>query len=441
MPRYGGCVLLVALIGTPALTQQGNLMLNPGFEFSVAATVDAEGLFSGWRVGEPGEIPEGWTLNPAYTGELAISTDAPHSGGQCARITAPQGGHSHLYQVCAGLQAGQWYEVSVWVRGGPVMGHFYEYYEDAPIGGQSVLHGTSAGNEWRRFAGYYQPGGDGYLRSALALYASNGMSVDIDDVQITPLARPEVAELGPDISLENDHVTVTISGGGVVKEFRSKASGQDYASADAPFALLAIERQGIAVPLHRLSLDGDTLNAEFIDPDVTVSLRVASRGTHFLFEVLSVAPDDVDSLTIEFPIQALDTIAPAFNATYDEAFGACLFGTTANTRNLAASRGAKVRSLRAGCTRLHGMVGAGFALIGAPRDAFNAAIMDAERANGLPSPMLDGQWARFSDRAYESYLFGTGVKEADIDTLIEYAKLGGFGTIIMLKNDFLANHG
>ena len=148
MPRYGGCVLLVALIGTPALTQQGNLMLNPGFEFSVAATVDAEGLFSGWRVGEPGEIPEGWTLNPAYTGELAISTDAPHSGGQCARITAPQGGHSHLYQVCAGLQAGQWYEVSVWVRGGPVMGHFYEYYEDAPIGGQSVLHGTSAGTSW-----------------------------------------------------------------------------------------------------------------------------------------------------------------------------------------------------------------------------------------------------------------------------------------------------
>ena len=433
--------LTAALAAHLAFPQQDNLIANSGFEAVGVATPGADGLVSGWKVGEPAQVPASWSLNAAYPGELTIGTEEAHSGERFVRITAPQEGSAHLYQMCEGLEAGQWYEVSVWVRGGPVIGHFYEYFLDAPIGGQPVLSGSSQGNEWRRLSGYYQPGGDGYLRSALALYPSGGRSVEVDDVQILPLERPEVADVGPDITLENSLLKLSLSGSGVLKEFRCKASDEDYATPDAPFPVLSVLRQGTIVPVTRLTRDGDTLDAQFIDPDVKASLRVTSREKHLLFEVLSIEPDDVESLTLEFPIRRLDTIAGAFNATYDDEFGACMFGTTVNARNLAASRGAKVRSLRSECTRSHGMVGAGFALVGAPRDEFNEAIMEAERANGLPCPMLDGQWARFSDRAYESYLFGTGVTEADIDTLIEYAKLGGFGTIIMLKNDFLANHG
>ncbi len=429
---------LAAQLGSP---QQESLPLNGSFEATRAATAGPDGLVSGWKLGEPAEVPEGWSLNTAYPGQLDIGTGEAHSGERFVRITAPEAGSAHLYQMCEGLEAGKWYRVSVWVRGGPVVVHFYEYFQDAPIGGQAVISGNSEGNAWRQLSGYYQPGGEGYLRSALALYVSGGHSAEVDDVQIEPLELLEVPVTGPDITLENDVLKLSVSANGVLKEFRCKASGEDYATPDAPFPAFTALRQGVTVHAHLVSRDGDTLNIQFLDPDVKASFRVTPRDRHFLIEVLSVEPEDVDSLTIEFPIRRLETVAGAFNATYDDEFGACMFGTTVNTRNLLTARGAQVCGLRSACYRSHGMVGAGFALIGAPREQFNEAIMEAERANGLPCPMLDGQWARFSDRVRESYLFATGVKEADIGALIEYAQLGGFGTIIMLKSDWLVNHG
>jgi hypothetical protein len=93
------------------------------------------------------------------------------------------------------------------------------------------------------------------------------------------------------------------------------------------------------------------------------------------------------------------------------------------------------------CVKKHGLVGSGFAVVAAPWAGFKAAIREAEKANGLPSPERDGAWMRDSEAVRKSYLFTTGTKEADLDTLIEYAKIGGFGTMLWLKNDWLANHG
>jgi len=87
------------------------------------------------------------------------------------------------------------------------------------------------------------------------------------------------------------------------------------------------------------------------------------------------------------------------------------------------------------------MVGAAFALVGAPFGRFPEAIMEAERENGLPCPMLEGKWARFSEPVRRSYLFMVDASEQSLDKTLEYARLGGFGTIIFLKDNWLANHG
>ncbi len=432
---------VAVILAQVARGQEEALLKNGGFEAVRTAKPGADGLVSGWKLGDPPEMPESWTLNSHYVGQLAIGTEQPYSGERFVRITAPDEGSAHLYQVCTGLEAGKWYEVSAWVRGGPLVIHFYEYFDGRPIGGQTVAQGRSKGNEWRRLSGYYRPGGEGYLRSALAVYASQGHSAEVDDVKIAPLELPEGADQGPDITFENNLLRVSIGANGFLKEFRCKPSEQDYAATDVPFAVFSAIRDGVPVPVHSVTQQGDTLKLEFLDPDVKATLRVTPRDRHFLIEVLEVQPEDMDSLALEFPIRRLATVGSAFNATYDDEFGACMFGTTVNVRNLPTSHSSDTWSPRAACYRAHGMVGAKFALVGAPREHFNAAIMEAERENGLPCPMLDRQWARFSDRVYESYLFATSVIEADIDTLIEYAKLGGFGTIIILKNSWLANHG
>jgi hypothetical protein len=264
--------------------------------------------------------------------------------------------------------------------------------------------------------------------------------VDVDDVSIEQVDVPDVPKGAPDLTYENGLLQMTLSANGMLKQFRCKSTGKDYSISSIRIPAFTAVRDGVAIPVLSVARDGEMLNVRFLDPDVKASLRIRARKRHFLIEVTDIQPEDVDELTIEFPVKQLKTVAFAFNATYDDEFGACMFGTTVNARNLPAAR-RNGMSLRGSCYRAHGIVGAKFALLAAPWSEFKSAIMEAERENGLPCPMLDQSWARDSDDARRSYLFGVRVTESDIDKLIEYAKIGGFGTILILKNSWLSNHG
>src|SRR3989339_580860 len=103
-----------ALAPAPALIQNG------GFEAVSPATPGVDGLVSGWRLGEPPQVPSNWSLNSAYPGQFAIGTAAPHSGERFVRLEANSGKTAHIYQMCVGLEPGKWYRVSAWTRGDPV---------------------------------------------------------------------------------------------------------------------------------------------------------------------------------------------------------------------------------------------------------------------------------------------------------------------------------
>ena len=304
-----------------------------------------------------------------------------------------------------------------------------------------MAQSTAAGQDWKRIEGFYRPSADGYLRSAVALVVHPNQSVDVDDVSIKPVVLPDAPAGAADVTLETDALRLTISPQGILREFRLKASGQDYAVDGTPFPILRLTRRGVPTPVHSLTREGNLLRARFLDADLRASLRVTLRKRHVLLEVVDVQPADVEQLTLEFPIRRLASAGGAFNATYDDQIGVCLLGTTANVCQQFVRHGSDVVGLTARCTRKHEMVGAGFALVAAPREEFKAAIMEAERENGLPCPMLEGEWARDSQPVRRSYLFVVDAKESNIDKIIEYAKIGHFGMIIMLKSNWLANHG
>ena len=428
-------------VATVAWAQAPALLQNGGFEALSPATPGADGLVSGWKLAEPPQVPSNWSLNSAYPGQLAVGSDAPHGGERFVRLSAGPAQSAHLFQMCTGLAPGMWYRVSAWVRGGPLTIHFYEYFEDGHIGGSVVAQSASASTAWRLVSGFYLTPSAGYRHSALALPLDPGQSADVDDVSIEPLALPEIPAGAPDITLENEVLRVRLSAAGVVREFLSKPLGKDFAVATTPVRVLTVARNGTVMPLYSLSRAGDLITARFLDPEVTVTLRVVPRPQHLLFEVTGVEPADVESLILEFPVRRLQTVAGAFNATYDDEFGVCFFGTTVNVTNRPRSHGKEVQSLGALCTAKHGLVGAKMALVAAPFGQFNAAIMEAERANGLPCPQLEGKWARFSEPVRRSYLFMVDASEQSIDKTIEYAKIAKFGTIIFLKDNWLANHG
>ncbi len=446
-PVSTGILCTLVLIGVVSLVapihaQEAPVLLRNGdFELLRDQPTDASGIYANWTLTAPPRIPEGWTPNSAYPGTLEIVPDAPHSGQSCVRIGAAEGKTAHLYQMSQGFEGGKWYRVSLWIRGGPLTVSTYEYFAEGPIRGQTIAQGSAGEAEWRQLTGFYSPPVEGYIRSALALCVSGAHSVDVDDVTVEPLALPDIPVNAPDFIVQNDLVTMGISAGGRLTTFTCKQSGVDYAAHASPFPILTARHRGIDSPVYSLTRDGDLLHVQFLDPDVTATLRITPRKQHFLIEVLSIEPGDVDALLVDLPLRRLKTAAGAFNATYDDDFGACLFGTTLSSANRSYDRGPEVRVLGASCSKAHGIANAKLALIGAPFEQFKPSIMEAERENGLPCPMLEGEWARHSEAVRRSYLFATSVHDNDIDTLIEYAKTGGFGTIIILKNDWLANHG
>ena len=435
-----------AMPGEPADRGQGRSILeNGGVESAGPVSAGADGLVQGWKLAKPPQVPTAWSLNTAYPGALKVCSSEPdspaHGGKRFIRLAAIKSGPAHLYQMCTGLQPGKWYRVSAWVRGGAVALSFYEYFKSGKMGGQETAQTTAAGKEWKRIQGFYCPPNGDYVRSALAISVPPGQRADVDDVAIEPIELPEVPAGAADITLETDVLRVAIAPRGRLKEFRSKPSGKDYAAGVNPLPMMSLTRGGVTTPLYSLAREGDLLKAQFLDTEVRATLRVTARNRHLLFEVVDVQPADAEELTLEFPVKRLKSVGGAFNATYDDQFGACLLGTTANVWQQAAWRGPEVLALGVRCVRKHGIVGARFALVAAPWDQFKPAIMEAERANGLPCPMLEGQWARDSAAVRRSYLFVVDATEKSIDKTIEYAKLGHFGMVIFLKENWLATHG
>lgn len=429
-------ILCLMLVWPSVLGAQ--VISNGGMEEVSTVAVDADGRYAGWKIAD-GLLPTGWVPNAAYPGQLALQEGVARSGQRCVRLTATQRSTAHLYQVCRGLEAGKWYRVRAWVRGGPVGLDFYEYFPDR-IGGQSVARTSGVSDTWRECYGYYRPLGEGYQHSALAIVALSETPAEVDDVSVDPADAPELQDVPP-VVFETESFRLVLNATGTVQEFRCKATGDDYGPGDVPYRLLTAHRQGVTIPVRLLRREGDLVHAEFLDPAVTATVRVTERKHHLLFEVVDLQPQDVERVDLEIPMRRLQTVAWCFNGNYDERFGACLFQTTVNGLTGPAVRSGPIVGLSGSCFARHGIVGAKFALVAAPYPDLKAAIMETERENGLPCPMLGGEWARDSESVRKSYLFAVGVHEHDVDTLIEYAKLGGFGTLIIHKDDWLANHG
>ena len=433
---------MIMATSRPVLALERVPIINNGsFESLRDVKPGADGLVTGWKLDAAGQIPSGWQPNPAYPGQLMLGTDDPHAGSRFVRITASARGAAHIYQRCQGLQAGKWYRVSLWARGGAFAVQTYEYFRERQAESQMLLQ-EHAGAKWHQYTVFYQPAGAGYLDSALVISTASQSGVNIDDVRVEPADLPELPADATDMVFQNEAVQMSLSPAGFLTHFISLDSSEDYAAINARRPMLTVSRAGIqGIPVTRLSQKDDVLTAQFIDPQIKVSLRVIPAKRHLTFEVLSAEPADLDGLSIDFPLRRLETVAPAFNATYDKEFGAAFFGITENTVNHPMSLGNSVQLLRSGAQRSHGIVGAKFSLVASPIEDFKPAIREAERAAGLPSPELGGNWARDSESVQKSYLFATDASDANIDALIDYAKLGGFGTIVFLKNNWLDTHG
>ena len=252
------------------------------------------------------------------------------------------------------------------------------------------------------------------------------------------------AEEQKGVVLENDLVRIKLSGEGVLQEFVCKRTGKNYLAKGVRFPMFTVGRKGVKVPATQVKRQGDVLEVRFADPAVKVSIKVGTRKRYFTFEVVDVQPADVDWFLVDLPVKRLKVSLTGAvwhpNIVYDEQFAAgnmslnCLMQCPVYGRG----RGGDMPSrpmpvLGARCYKRHGIKGAKNAIFGCPFSELMSLIQEIERDNGLPCPYLDGKWVRDPEckPVRQSYLFATGMPEADTDAIIQYAKLGQFGMIML----------
>lgn len=421
-----------------------NLVVNPGFEESsvVKGAASGEIGFGIWQLGEGRRVPSRWTLNNAYPGTLTILSSGARSGSSFLRIDGTNSTRpAHMYQAIRKLQPGHWYKVSAWIRKGQASLRFYQYYEKGPIRVPIICTGT-AGEEWSELAGYYVPVGDGFKYASLAIVVERGQSVDIDDLRIEALPLAEAPVGAEPITFENQHLRMELSPLATLSALTCKADGKNYAAPSCPAPLLQASVGGRAMPARFLKREGEIVRVQFVDPKVKASLRVEALPRYFRIEVVDAEPADMAWLEIQFPQRVLADQGGAFCANYDDAFASCCFALNTKSQCLLRGLGTGATGLvcRSTASR-HGVKGAKFAFLGGPRAELDTLIQHVERDNGLPSPQLDGKWVRESEPIRRSYLFVIGMHEKDTDALIDYAKVGHFQTILILKNAWLKTHG
>lgn len=414
---------------------------NAGFETWSAVTLNAAGLYNNWKLGDKPEVPADWSLNGQYPGQIVrVEGSADGTAGAHVLLRRTPAGSAHVFQMLKGLQPNTWYRVTVAARGGKVMLDAYQY---AAAGGfrdsASLAQGASA-DQWRDVTGYYLTPGTNWSASALALSVGEGQQVEVDNVRVEPAGVPAVAPGSRPIALSTETMTLALAPSGLLQGLTVRKGTLELA-APSPLPLLSAVYHDTTLQACGVTQEGDRLRFLFPEKAVQVVLKVKSAPTHLYFAVERAVPEDLQSIMFSLPLQRQEKSGWAFNATYGSKFGLSLLSGGLKAGQRPSAAGNQVFVPRIECTRQRGIVGASWLLVGAPGREFKPALMAAEKAAGLPCPLDQGKWLREGEMVRRSYLFAAPVVEQDIEALIDYAKIGGFGTIIFLKDSWLANHG
>ncbi|NPV46668.1 MAG: hypothetical protein HPY69_06905 [Armatimonadetes bacterium] len=172
--------------------------------------------------------------------------------------------------------------------------------------------------------------------------------------------------------------------------------------------------------------DGSALRLSFGPGGPVAHIRVLSKPTHLVLELTA----------IDGPIPERITWGPLHTS-----IGAIVGETVCVVRDARMALGLQSLNIQTSAgaaatdfgSRLHataiqregGVVGSRVALFACAADQALATIGEIEVAEGLPHPMLDGEWAKVSQTARLSYLIAP-FGEDNLDELISFTRRAGF---------------
>lgn len=266
---------------------------------------------------------------------------------------------------------------------------------------------------------------------------------------------------GADVVIENAAVRLVIGADGAARSLIHKSTGEECLAAEVRTPICAItqyrpyDNENFLIypakprvfPACRVERRGDRLYVGFEDTYDTAVIRLDIEDDYIGFSLERVdyrieaygvkRQTEIDEFALlRLPLRPRAHFGEWLNVVWDDRVAVNLLGTHPGTR-IDAFPTAEATTLYAGLDAQVGLFGPGAALVVSSREGLLPAIGQIERDYDLPRGVESCR-----DGSYRcSYYSLRGVTPENIDAHIEYARRGGFRTMMVYYVDFARSCG
>jgi len=236
------------------------------------------------------------------------------------------------------------------------------------------------------------------------------------------------------IHLETDSLIYEIGTDGLNHAFRDRRTGENLLAKPSNF--MSVEKDGRHIGSTAVERDGENLRVKFGESGIEAQVRVKTLADYLTFELVSISDPTVSSVELaRLPLTLTEHISTTLASCRNDKYAAAVIPLNIETHS--AGEGAVLIVEADRRVRLEGTK---YALVGSPTPDLLPRIEKIELDNGLPHPTLGGVWARKSQEILKSYLF-VDLTENNADSIIDYAKAGGLGYIVVYDWDWEGTYG
>lgn len=266
---------------------------------------------------------------------------------------------------------------------------------------------------------------------------------------------------GADVVIENAAVRLVIGADGAARSLIHKSTGEECLAAEVRTPICVItqyrpyDNENFLIypakprvfPACRVERHGDRLYVGFEDTYDTAVIRLDIEDDYIGFSLERVdyrieaygvkRQTEIDEFALlRLPLRPRAHFGEWLNVVWDDRVAVNLLGTHPGTR-IDAFPTAEATTLYAGLDAQVGLFGPGAALVVSSREGLLPAIGQIERDYDLPRGVESRR-----DGSYRcSYYSLRGVTPENIDAHIEYARRGGFRTMMVYYVDFARSCG
>ena len=218
-----------------------------------------------------------------------------------------------------------------------------------------------------------------------------------------------------DFVFNTGEARLVIGSDGTASSLIDKQNGKEQLQRH-PFS--AVRKSGQVFSASAIEKQGALFHVTFGTSGVFADYRITASADYLVVELMQVQGNGIEEIRLVQLSTPLANAGELLGVRWNDEFAICLMGLSAQVDSRIAGP-----VVSASVYPEFSMQGQRVALIAVPTPRFLDVVQKVEHDFQLPSPTIDGTWAKLSADSRTSYLF-TDMTEANADETIRYAKDG-----------------